>query len=76
MVRRRRQWYSAAGVAAAAPCSDAGAATHGTAAGFAKSWAALMLKCSCGSHVNAAAAVYRRQRMKEKTYEYEAKSQL
>ena len=51
MVQRRRQWYRAVGAAIATPGSDAGAAAHGTAAGFAKSWAALTLKCSCGSLV-------------------------
>ena len=51
MVQRRRQWCRAVGAAIATPGSGAGAAAHGTAAGFAKLWAARTLKCSCGSLV-------------------------
>jgi hypothetical protein len=51
LVQRRRQWCWAAGAASATPGSGAGAAAHGTAAGFAKLWAALTRRCSCGSLV-------------------------
>ena len=34
-----------------------------------------MRKCSCGSHVHSASAVYRRQKMKEKTYECAVETQ-